>query len=84
MYEEYARLVVKHKKLIYEAIDYLWKNPELGYKEWKTSEYLARVFESLGYKVEKAGDIPGFIADFDTGIPGPRVAVMGQRKLCVQ
>lgn len=78
MYEKYAKLVNKNKKIIYDAMDYIWKNPELGYKEWKTSEYLAQKFEMLGYSVERVGDIPGFVVNLDTGIPGPKVAIMGE------
>ncbi|MCD7835831.1 MAG: amidohydrolase [Lachnospiraceae bacterium] len=78
MYERYAGLVNKNKRIIYDTIDYIWENPELGYKEWKTSEYLAEKFEMLGYSVKRADDIPGFAAELDTGIPGPKVAVMGE------
>ena len=45
--------VEKYRDLIFEAERYIWKNPETGYKEFKTSAYLAEKFESLGYKVVK-------------------------------
>ncbi len=28
--------VEKNRELILNALDYIWKNPETGYKEWKT------------------------------------------------
>lgn len=68
----------KHRKLIGAAFDYLWKNPETGYKEWKTHKYLADRFEELGYTLKTAGNIPGFTAEMDTGHPGPTVAVFGE------
>ena len=62
--------VEKYKSLIVEVEQTIWKNPEIGYKEWKTSRYLADIFQSLGYQVTLAGDIPGFAAQIDTGRPG--------------
>ena len=37
----YADYVDKHRDLILDALDYIWKHPETGYKEWKTHNYLA-------------------------------------------
>ena len=70
--------VVKHTKRIAEAFQYLWENPETGYKEWKSHKYLADAFRELGYSLHEAGNIPGFYADMDTGRPGPTVAVFGE------
>lgn len=78
VYKRYSLLVEKNKERIHNAIDYIWKHPEVGYKEWKTSAYLEREFEALGYEVKRAGDIPGFIAEFNTGKPGPKIGVMGE------
>lgn len=71
-------MVSRHEKRIFETADHIWKNPETGYREWKTSEYLAEQFESLGYTLVRAGDIPGFYTDLDTGIPGPKLAILGE------
>ena len=76
--QTYKALVDKHRKTILDAFDYFWKNPETGYREYKTSAYLEKAFENLGYTLVKAGNIPGFYADVDTGRPGPTVAVMGE------
>lgn len=70
--------VDKHRQLILEAEQHIFHNPESGYKEWKTSAYLADHFRRLGYTVTEAGTVPGFYADLDTGLPGPRVLVMGE------
>jgi len=35
----YKNAVEKNKKLIEDAFEYIWKNPETGFKEWKTHEY---------------------------------------------
>lgn len=70
--KKYIKLVDKHKQLIYDAFDYIWANPETGYKEWKTHTYLKNAFEKLGYTVQKAGNILGFIVDIDTGKKVPQ------------
>lgn len=68
----------KHSELILNTQNYIWANPETGYKEWKTSAYMEKVFEDLGYDLVKAGDIPGFYTVLDTGRPGPEVLVLGE------
>lgn len=75
---KYAAYVEKHRQLILDALEYIWKNPETGYKEWKTHTYLEEAFAKLGYELTLAGDIPGFCAEVDTGRPGPTVAVFGE------
>lgn len=71
-------MVAKQELLINEAADHIWKHPETGYKEWKTSTYLEEKFEALGYTLVRAGNIPGFYADLDTGKPGPKIAILGE------
>ena len=78
MMKQYLPFVEKHRKLILDALDYIWKNPETGYKEWKTHAYLEEAFAKLGYELTLAGDIPGFTAEVDTGKAGPTIAVFGE------
>lgn len=73
-----ARLAEKQRARMEDAFRYLWKNPETGYKEWKSHRYLADAFAALGYALTPAGNIPGFTAEADTGRPGPTVAVFGE------
>ena len=77
-YERLYQAVEKHKDMILEAERQIWKNPEPGYREWKTHAYLKEKYEALGYKLVEAGNIPGFYTDVDTGRPGPFVAVFGE------
>lgn len=58
------------------VLDHIWAEPETGYRETKTSAYLAGIFRDLGYEVREAGDIPGFTAELDTGRPGPTIAAI--------
>lgn len=70
--------VSKHHDLILEAERWLWKHPQTGYFEWEASGYMAEAFENLGYQLTRAGNIPGFYADLETGRPGPKVVVFGE------
>ncbi len=71
-------LTEKQVESILEIERKLWSMPEIGYCEHRSSAYLIEKFEELGYKTIPAGNIPGFIAEFDTGIPGPTVAMIGE------
>ena len=70
--------VNKYKDLIYQAEKYIWQNPETGYVEYKTSEYMAEKFIELGYELTFAGNIPGFYTVLDTGKPGPTLLVFAE------
>lgn len=73
-----SKAVEKYKNDILETERYIWNNPETGYKEFKTSAYLAKKFEELGYKLTYADGITGFYTVVDTGRPGPEVLVLGE------
>ncbi len=77
-YQIFMDAIIKQSSLMNDALDYIWKNPELGYKEWKTSAYLEDKFKGLGYVLTKAENIPGFIAEYDTGVEGPTIAIIGE------
>ena len=70
--------VKKFKDLIESTQKYVWENAETGYKEWKTHNYMKSVFESLGYEVTEAGNIPGFYTVLDTGREGPEVMILAE------
>ena len=64
--------------LICKTAEVIWKHPETGFKEWKTSAYLEQIFTDLGYELVKPEGIPGFYTDLDTGRPGPKLCLMGE------
>lgn len=70
--------VEKHRARILDAEQYIWKNPETGYKEFKTSKYMEDAFEALGYDLVKADGITGFYTVLDTGREGPEVMVLAE------
>ena len=78
MWHKHLDAVEKYRELILEAMEQIWRNPEPGFREWKTNEYMARQFEALGYELTMAGDVPGFYTVLDTGRPGPEVLVLGE------
>ncbi len=73
-----AKAVDKHRQLILDAERYMWKHPETGYKEFKTSAYMAEQFEKLGYKLTYAEGITGFTTEIDTGREGPTLLIMAE------
>ena len=76
--QDITRAVDAHREMILKAERDIWATPELGYKEWRTSEYMEKRFEELGYKITKAGNIPGFYTVVDTGREGPEVLVLAE------
>lgn len=58
--------------------EHIWKNPEPGYREFKTSKFLVEKLQKLGLEVKTDLAITGFRADIDTGRPGPTVAILGE------
>ena len=76
--EKIINAVDKHRQLILDAERYIWKNPETGYKEFKTSAYMEEKFRELGYDIVKADGITGFCAQIDTGREGPELLILGE------
>lgn len=70
--------VESYRALILEAERYIWQNPETGYREVKTSSYMAEKFRSLGYDITLADGITGFYTVVDTGREGPEILVLGE------
>ena len=76
--KKYFDFTDKHRQLILDSERYIWKNPETGYKEFKTSAYMEKIFTDLGYDITKADGITGFYTVIDTGRPGPTLLVLGE------
>lgn len=70
--------VEKYEKLILDAERYIWNNPETGYKEVKTSAFMAENFKKLGYDLVMADGITGFYTVVDTGRPGPEILILAE------
>ena len=70
--------VNKYRRGIIDVAEFMWDNPECGYREWRATKYLEEKYEALGYKLVCAGNIPGFYTVIDTGRPGPEILVLGE------
>ena len=70
--------VKKYGETMAKAERYIWKNAEVGYKEYKTDAYMKKAFRDLGYEIQEAGDITGFSAEIDTGREGPTIAMLAE------
>jgi amidohydrolase len=76
--EKLLKSVDKYRQLILDAERYIWANPETGYKEVKTTKYLAEKYEEIGYKLTYAENITGFYTTIDTGREGPTILILGE------
>ena len=63
---------------IIEIGETIWKNPEPGYREFKTAKLAAETFRSLGLPVKEGLGITGVRADLKLAGPGPVIAVLGE------
>ena len=61
-----------------ELADWLWRNPETGFKEIKTTQHLIRELETIGLSVTTWENMTGFMAELDTGRPGPCICLMSE------
>lgn len=75
---DFKGAVDKHRGLILDTQNYIWANPETGYREVKTSKYMEDIFTSLGYEIHKAEGITGFYTVLDTGREGPELLILGE------
>lgn len=76
--KEIIRAVEAYREEMFAAERYIWKNPETGYKEFKTSAYMEKKFRELGYELTLADGITGFYTVVDTGKEGPEVLVLAE------
>ena len=76
--EKLLQSVENYTDVMLKAEEYIWKNPETGYKEYKTNKYMIEQFKSLGYDVIAPNDITGFYTTIDTGKKGPTVLILAE------
>lgn len=63
---------------IVEMVKIIWKNPELGYKEVKTSRLVAQKFSEMGIPYRDGLAVTGVRGVVQGGSAGPTVAVLGE------
>lgn len=60
---------------VFELCEYLYSIPELGFKEFKTSDFLAEELVKLGYKITRNVGGTGVIGEITGSEPGPTLMV---------
>ncbi|KOP83995.1 M20 peptidase aminoacylase family protein [Cytobacillus solani] len=64
--KEYVQLL---KPEMNELFTHLHQNPELSWKEYKTTEHLKSFLEEKGFQVQTFADCPGLVAEVGEGSP---------------
>lgn len=80
MKQEISNLAKEKKEEFEKVSDYIFANPELAFKEYKSQEALCKLLESHGFVVKRGiAEMPtSFEAVFDSEKPGKTVALMGE------
>jgi metal-dependent amidase/aminoacylase/carboxypeptidase family protein len=78
IYEIIKKNIELVRDKVIEIGEWIYQNPETGFKEFKTSEYVAGKFKELGLNYTGFGNIPGVKATIDTGREGPAIAILGE------
>ncbi len=76
--KDFLSLIEPNRPIMEDILDYMDAHAATGFEEWEASDYLADLYEKLGYTLTRAGDVPGFYTDIDTGKPGPKVLVFSE------
>lgn len=63
---------------IEEIANTIWRNPEPGFREFKTAKLAAETLRSLGLPVQEGIALTGLRSDLETGKAGPRFAILGE------
>lgn len=63
---------------IIDVGNWIWRNPEVGFKELKTADYTAKIFRNLGLEVQKNISITGVKSKIKGRKDRPNIAVIGE------
>jgi amidohydrolase len=70
--------IENNRSKIVELVDEVYKNPELGYKEEKTTKIIAEAFSDLEIDFKEHDNLSGINALLEMEKPGPKIAVLGE------
>lgn len=68
----------QNRQQIIKLIAEIYKNPELGYKEEKTTEIIVAAFSDLGINFKRNKKMSGINALLEMKNSGPKIAVLGE------
>lgn len=72
------RTIEDNRDAIIALGEAIYRTPETGFREQKTAAQIVQALDEHGVTFTQLGDIPGIKATFDTGRPGPGVAIIGE------
>lgn len=78
MKEKCMSVIDENKNSIIEVGRKIYNNPELGFKEVKTTQTVANFLEELGLNVEKNIAVTGCRVRLNEDKPGPKIAILGE------
>lgn len=76
--ERVINAIDENRESIINAGREIYKTPELGFKEFKTTEQAANFLKNLGLEVESNIAVTGCKAVIDSGKKGPNVSILGE------
>ncbi len=76
--EKIIEAIENSKESIKEIGNYVLKNPEMGYKEYKTAELVKKEFEKLGIKYRDNIAVTGVRGEISGVGDGPNICIIGE------
>ncbi|MGL5054905.1 MAG: amidohydrolase [Fusobacteriaceae bacterium] len=76
--EKVIRAIDESRESIINVGREIYENPELGFKEFKTTEKAANFLKNLGLGVETNIAVTGCKAIIDSGKQGPNISILGE------
>ncbi len=73
-----CQVIDTRREQIIEIGERIFKEPELGFKEFKTSKLVAETMAEFGLPHQTELGITGVKGELDSGRPGPALALMGE------
>ena len=78
MKEKIIEAIDNLRNEIIEIGDYVLKNPEMGYKEYKTAELVKTVFDKLGIEYRDKLALTGVKGELCGNGEGPNICIIGE------
>ena len=78
MKEKIIHAIDENRGEIIRCGEYVLSNPELGYKEFKTSQFVKTEFEKLNIPYTDGLAVTGVKGCISSGRPGPNVCIIGE------
>lgn len=76
--EKLLEIIDSNRGSIIDLVEKIYDNPELGYKEEKTTEIIAEAFSELELDFNEHQNLSGINAVYEMEKDGPRIAVLGE------